>query len=155
MRIDWYGQAAFYLSRREGTLFIDPIGDTSGLAARGMKLLVGGPGRAQRELLDAVSAPRRMRVAVDEARDRAQPPPVDLLHVAVERSEVTHSPDRLDPALGAEDVRVLEHRDSAEIGAAPRSRTGCRRRDFNEVADEQPHYGVCRPCSRAAATASS
>ena len=38
MRVDWYGQAAFRLSGREGTLFIDPIGDTSGLAARGITL---------------------------------------------------------------------------------------------------------------------
>ena len=38
MRVDWYGQAAFHLSGREGTLFIDPIGDTSGLAARGITL---------------------------------------------------------------------------------------------------------------------
>ena len=36
MRIDWYGQAAFHLSGRDGTVFIDPIGDTSGLAGRGI-----------------------------------------------------------------------------------------------------------------------
>jgi L-ascorbate metabolism protein UlaG (beta-lactamase superfamily) len=36
MRVDWYGQAAFHLSGREGRVFIDPIGDTSGLAARGI-----------------------------------------------------------------------------------------------------------------------
>jgi L-ascorbate metabolism protein UlaG (beta-lactamase superfamily) len=36
MRVDWYGQAAFHLSGREGTVFIDPIGETSGLAARGI-----------------------------------------------------------------------------------------------------------------------
>jgi len=38
MRVDWYGQAAFCLSAPEGTVFIDPIGDTSGLAARGIRL---------------------------------------------------------------------------------------------------------------------
>jgi L-ascorbate metabolism protein UlaG (beta-lactamase superfamily) len=38
MRVDWYGQAAFHLSGRDGTVFIDPIGDTSGLAQRGIKL---------------------------------------------------------------------------------------------------------------------
>lgn len=37
MRVDWYGQAAFRLRGPEGTVFIDPIGDTSGLAARGIK----------------------------------------------------------------------------------------------------------------------
>ena len=36
MRIEWYGQAAFRLSAREGTVFVDPIGDTSGLATRGL-----------------------------------------------------------------------------------------------------------------------
>jgi L-ascorbate metabolism protein UlaG (beta-lactamase superfamily) len=37
MRVDWYGQAAFRLSGREATVFIDPFGDTSGLAARGIQ----------------------------------------------------------------------------------------------------------------------
>jgi L-ascorbate metabolism protein UlaG (beta-lactamase superfamily) len=36
MRVDWYGQAAFRLSGPEGTVFIDPFGDMSGLAARGI-----------------------------------------------------------------------------------------------------------------------
>jgi L-ascorbate metabolism protein UlaG (beta-lactamase superfamily) len=36
MRVDWYGQAAFHLSGRDGTVFIDPIGDTAGLASRGI-----------------------------------------------------------------------------------------------------------------------
>ena len=38
MRVDWYGQAAFHLSGGGGTVFIDPIGDTSGLSARGITL---------------------------------------------------------------------------------------------------------------------
>jgi L-ascorbate metabolism protein UlaG (beta-lactamase superfamily) len=37
MRIDWYGQAAFHLSGRDGTVFLDPIGDMSGLASRGIE----------------------------------------------------------------------------------------------------------------------
>lgn len=36
MRVDWYGQAAFRLSGPEGTVFIDPFGDMSGAAARGL-----------------------------------------------------------------------------------------------------------------------
>jgi L-ascorbate metabolism protein UlaG (beta-lactamase superfamily) len=36
MRVDWYGQAAFHLTGRDGTVFIDPIGDVSGLASRGI-----------------------------------------------------------------------------------------------------------------------
>jgi L-ascorbate metabolism protein UlaG (beta-lactamase superfamily) len=37
MRVDWYGQAAFHLSGAEGTVFIDPFGDVSALASRGMR----------------------------------------------------------------------------------------------------------------------
>ncbi len=37
MRVDWYGQAAFHLSGREGSVFIDPFGDTSGLSSRGIQ----------------------------------------------------------------------------------------------------------------------
>lgn len=37
MRVDWYGQAAFRLTAPEGTVFIDPFGDPSGLAASGVK----------------------------------------------------------------------------------------------------------------------
>jgi L-ascorbate metabolism protein UlaG (beta-lactamase superfamily) len=36
MRVEWFGQGAFRLSASEGTVFIDPIGDTSGAAARGI-----------------------------------------------------------------------------------------------------------------------
>jgi L-ascorbate metabolism protein UlaG (beta-lactamase superfamily) len=35
MRVDWYGQAAFRLSGQDGTVFIDPFGDLSGMAASG------------------------------------------------------------------------------------------------------------------------
>jgi L-ascorbate metabolism protein UlaG (beta-lactamase superfamily) len=37
MRVDWYGQAAFRLHGPEGTVFIDPFGGTSALAARGIQ----------------------------------------------------------------------------------------------------------------------
>jgi L-ascorbate metabolism protein UlaG (beta-lactamase superfamily) len=37
MRVEWYGQSAFRLSGDEGTVFIDPFGDVSGLAARGIE----------------------------------------------------------------------------------------------------------------------
>jgi L-ascorbate metabolism protein UlaG (beta-lactamase superfamily) len=37
MRVDWYGQAAFHLTGREGSVFIDPFGDTSGLSSRGIQ----------------------------------------------------------------------------------------------------------------------
>ena len=50
----------------------------------------------------------------------AQAAAVELLDVAVERAEVAHPPGRLDPAVLAEDVRVLDHVDLAERGAAKR-----------------------------------
>jgi L-ascorbate metabolism protein UlaG (beta-lactamase superfamily) len=37
MRVDWYGQSAFRLSGADGTVFIDPFGDVSGLASRGIQ----------------------------------------------------------------------------------------------------------------------
>ncbi len=37
MRVDWYGQAAFRLSGGDATVFIDPFGDVSPLAASGMQ----------------------------------------------------------------------------------------------------------------------
>ncbi len=37
MRVDWYGQSAFALTGRQATVFIDPFGDVSGLAARGIQ----------------------------------------------------------------------------------------------------------------------
>ena len=54
-------------------------------AAGGVQLLVARAGRAQRELLDAVAGERRVRVAVDEARDGAEAAAVELLDLAVER----------------------------------------------------------------------
>ena len=37
MRVDWYGQAAFRLSGQDGTVFIDPFGDISPMAGRGIQ----------------------------------------------------------------------------------------------------------------------
>lgn len=37
MQIEWYGQAAFRLRTPETTVFIDPFGDMSGLAGRGLQ----------------------------------------------------------------------------------------------------------------------
>src|SRR5437588_11875662 len=36
MRIQWYGQAAFRLEAPDATVFIDPFGDMSPMAARGI-----------------------------------------------------------------------------------------------------------------------
>jgi L-ascorbate metabolism protein UlaG (beta-lactamase superfamily) len=37
MHVEWYGQSAFRLTGGEATVFIDPFGDVSGLAARGLQ----------------------------------------------------------------------------------------------------------------------
>ena len=81
-------------------------------AAR-MELLVRGTARAERELVDAIAREARVRVTVDEARDRRQPATVDLVDVAVERSEVAHPTDCLDPPAFAEHVGVVGHGDVA------------------------------------------
>lgn len=36
MRVEWHGQSAFTLAGEEGKVFIDPFGDMSGLAGRGI-----------------------------------------------------------------------------------------------------------------------
>src|SRR5207248_10387901 len=54
-------------------------------AAGRVQLLVRGARGAKRELLDAVAREARVRVAIDEAGDRAEAAPVDLLEVALER----------------------------------------------------------------------
>jgi L-ascorbate metabolism protein UlaG (beta-lactamase superfamily) len=36
MRVEWHGQSAYSLSGEEGRVFIDPFGDTSAMAARGI-----------------------------------------------------------------------------------------------------------------------
>ena len=90
-------------------------------AARRVQLLVARTRRPQRELLDAVAAERRMRVAVDETRNRAQAAPVELLDVAVAsagRSRIR--PTASITAAVAEDERVLDHVDAAERGTAQR-----------------------------------
>ena len=125
-----------------------------------MELLVRGAGGTERELLDPVTGEARMRMAVDETRDRAAPTPVDLLHVAVERLEVAHAPDRHDPRRLAEDERVLDHRDLAEQRTPQRRCVAGRRHELPDVADEEAAHapgsmGRSSSCSRAAAIASS
>src|SRR4051812_15888448 len=37
MQVEWYGQSAFRLAAASGTVLVDPFGDVSGLADRGIK----------------------------------------------------------------------------------------------------------------------
>jgi phage repressor protein C with HTH and peptisase S24 domain len=103
-----------------------------------VQLLVRRAGGTQRELLDAVAAEARMRVAVDEARQRAEPAAVELLEVAVGRREVAHAADRGDATVLAENVRVLEHRELAERPPPERRLVAGRRDQLGQVADEEP-----------------
>ena len=107
-------------------------------AARRMQLLVARSARAQLELDGTVARETRVRMAVDEPGERAQPPPVELLDVPFEHTEVGHPPHFGDAALLAEDERAFEDVDPSEIGAAKRRRGARRRHDLVEVADEQP-----------------
>ena len=86
-------------------------------ASRRVQLLVGRAGRAERELLHAVAGKAGVRVAVDEPGDRAEPAPVDLVHLAVELRKVAHAADGLDRSAGAEDVRVFDHVDLGELAS--------------------------------------
>ena len=121
-----------------------------------MQLLVARAPSTKRELLDAIAAESRVRVAVDEPRDRAEPPAVDLDDLARDGGQVAHAPHRLDRVAVAEHVRVLDDVDRAEIAPAQRRVRARRRRKLREVADEQ-HYGACgirRPPRSAASIAS-
>ena len=137
-------------------------------AAAGVQLLVRRPGGAQRELLDAVAGEARVRVAVDEARDRREPATVDLLDVVIEARQVAHRSRRRDATVLAQHVRVSDDVDLAQRVAAKRRGAPRRRRDLREVADEESRRrlrgahdptaateGMSMLCSRAAASASS
>ena len=98
-------------------------------AAGGVQLLVARAGRAERELVHPISAERRMGVAVDEPRDRAQAAGVDLLDLALEGAERAHPSDRLDLGAAAEDVGVVDPVEIARArcrAAARRGRPGSR-----------------------------
>jgi hypothetical protein len=101
-----------------------------------VELLVGRACSPERELLDPVAAERGMRVAVDESRNRAEPATVDLEDVAVHRLEVSHAPDGGDRLALAQDVRVLDDVDRAEVGAAERRPSTRGRHELRERADE-------------------
>ena len=55
-----------------------------------------------------------MSVAVDEARDCAEPASVELLDVVLECRQVSHAAGRLDATRTAQHVRILHHVDVGE-----------------------------------------
>ena len=131
-------------------------------AACCVQLLIAGAGGAQRELADAISGERRMRVAVDEPWDRGQATAVDLDDITLDRAEVGHPPHRFDRAAMAQDKRVLHDLDRRELWPTQWRFAQPRRGDLREVAHKQPlaHAlepetdGRSRPPTRAASSAS-
>jgi len=132
-----------------------------------MELLVRRAGRALCELLHPVTREARVRVAVDEPRDRAETAAVDLLDLSSEGRQVTHTADSLDRLTRTEDVRMLDHVHLAERAAAQRRRSARGTRNLGEVADEEAALaargahswsrcgiGASRPCDSAAVSAS-
>src|SRR5215213_6277906 len=71
-----------------------------------MKLFVGRATRAEVELVHPVSGEARVRMAIDEPRDRAETAGVELRDVLAELRHIGHRPDLDDPPLLAENVRV-------------------------------------------------
>ncbi len=100
---------------------------------RRMQLLVARSRRAQRELPDSIAREAGMGMAVDEARDRREPPPVELLDFALERLQVPASRPPLRCGLARRAGRRLRgrppHRDRhPRRGAAcPRGVATCAR----------------------------
>ena len=97
MRVDWYGQAAFRLSGHEATVFTDPIGDTSGLAARGIKLDYPKPVGIDADLVlvthehadhNGVETLDGEPVVLRSTAGRLQSPIGEVLAVASEHDEV-------------------------------------------------------------------
>src|SRR5205085_3356080 len=138
-------------------------------AAVRMQLLVARTARSQRELVDAVAGEARVRVTVDEARDRAETTPVDLDRVAFDAIELAHPSGSRDDAVVAQQERVLDYVDAPEVRATKRRTAAGWRHELCEVADEQAggtavgrhssdasrRIGTCRSCTAAAASASS
>ena len=115
------------------------------LAARSSSYVA--PAGAKRELVGTVAGEGRVRVAVDEARDRREAAAVELLHLLAKRLQVAHPADGLDRAVADQDVGVLDDLDSAERGASDRRGVTRRRRDLCEVPDEEQAHRGRRPGS--------
>jgi hypothetical protein len=137
-----------------------------------VQLLVARAGGAQGELVDAVAEKGRVRVAVDEARDRAETGAVDLLDFTVELvcRELSHRSRGGHGAALAEHEGVLDELKVPQSRPAHgRARCSRSRHELREIADEQPGAagrpvthgrgeggsGTRSPCSSAASSASS
>ncbi len=107
-------------------------------ATRRVQLFVACTPGPKGELVDPVAAERRVGMAVDEARDRAEPTPVELLELTVEPRQVAHAPDRLDPVSRTEDERIVDDVDGAERGASAGRGALGGRCELRQVAHQEP-----------------
>ena len=106
-------------------------------AAARVQFFVRRTCRAQRELVDTIAREARMRVAVDEPWDGAEPAPVELDDVALQAAELAHGADARDEAALAQDERLLDRLDASEVRAAERGALTCRGGELREVADQE------------------
>ena len=106
-------------------------------SARRVQLLIARSGCAQGELAGPIACKTRVRVAVDEAGNRAEATPVELGDVAGERTEVAHPPGRRNHTVLAEQEGVFPHVDLAERLLAQGRVLAGRRHQLGQVADEQ------------------
>ena len=128
------GQARF--ARRPGRLH-----GRENAPAGGVELLVGGAGRAQLELVDAVAGEAGVRVTVDQPRYGAETAAVNLLELPVgfpkAHTKLAHRTEGGDSPVLAEDVRVAHDLDIRERVTPKRRFAAGRRRELCEVAHEQ------------------
>jgi L-ascorbate metabolism protein UlaG (beta-lactamase superfamily) len=97
MQVEWYGQSAFALRAAEATVFIDPFGDMSALAGRGMRFEYPPIADVRADLLlvthehsdhNAVDAIDGDPVVLRSTAGRLQSPIGDVLAVASEHDVV-------------------------------------------------------------------
>ncbi len=93
MQVEWYGQSAFRLATDEVTVFIDPFGDMSGLASRGMQFEYPPIEDVEAELVlvthehrdhNAIEAIAGSPAVIRSTAGRLQSPVGDILAVASE-----------------------------------------------------------------------
>src|SRR5439155_12900336 len=103
----------------------------------------------------------RVRMTVDEARDRARPAPVELLDVTLEVRQIAHVPGGCDSTVLAEQEGMLHDLDLAQaLPAQGRTRSSAND-ELREIADEQSAHaeldrrmGRSRPRRSVSASAS-
>lgn len=147
MRIDWYGHSAFHLTGPEGAVFIDPFGDVSGLAGRGIKFeyppivgvdadvvlithehgdhngaeAIGGHPAVLRSTAGRLESPFGEVVAIASEHDDAagtERGPNTIFVFALDGIRIAHEPGRRLPRADA--ARPSPRRDRVRYGVAAR-----------------------------------